>query len=155
MWYHVRRGVDRLYQVVRHDDRDGLAVVMHFVVLQQGPSTRLDSRQNLVTYARLWADEARRHGARPALYMVWPFRNQPDGFELCARSYRDAAEASHSLILPAGEAWSAAILHEPDAPPLYQSDGLHQTPAGSYLAALIIARGLTEGQSEHARLVVS
>jgi hypothetical protein len=113
-----------------------------FVVLQQGPSSRLDSQVNLRAYAIQWANEARRHGAMPALYMVWPFQGQANGFELVSRSYRLAATASNSRILPAGEAWQEAIRRDAGAS-LYLADRLHPTPAGTYLAALVITQGLT------------
>jgi hypothetical protein len=113
-----------------------------FVVLQQGPSSRLDSQANLREYAVRWANEARRHGAMPALYMVWPFQGQANGFELVSRSYRLAATASNSRILPAGEAWQEAIRRDAGAS-LYLADRLHPTPAGTYLAALVITQGLT------------
>ena len=89
-----------------------------------------------------WADAARRAGTATALYMVWPMQGQPDGFALVARSYREAATANSARVLPAGEAW-AAVLATPNAPALYSTDGLHPTPAGTFLAAMVIARGLT------------
>ncbi len=112
------------------------------VVLQQGPSTRPESRANLREWARRWAEFAREHGAEPALYMVWPFATQRSGFLLVSESYREAAEASGARILPAGEAWALAY-HADPALRLYAPDGLHPTGAGSFLAALVIARGLT------------
>src|SRR5262249_46617187 len=76
------------------------------------------------------------------LYMVWPFRGQANGFKLVSQSYRRAATASKSKILPAGEAWEQA-LHDKLTVPLYQPDNLHPTKAGTYLAALVVAHGLT------------
>ena len=59
-----------------------------------------------------------------------------------AKSYRAAAKAAEAKILPAGEAWQEALSRDPKIA-LYQADNLHPTPAGSYLAALVITRGLT------------
>src|SRR5580765_739672 len=42
------------------------------VVLQQGPSALPESQVNFRTWAMRAADDARKHGARPALYQVWP-----------------------------------------------------------------------------------
>jgi hypothetical protein len=114
-----------------------------FVVLQQGPSSRPESQVNLREWAMKWADEARAHGAKPALYMVWPFEGQSNGFKLVAQSYRKAAEASKARLFPAGEAW-AEVLRGGNSIRLYQSDKLHPTLAGSYLAALVITHGLTD-----------
>jgi len=112
-----------------------------YVVLQQGPSSRPDSRQALRGAAKRWAKAIRAAGARPALYMVWPYRGQAKGFELVARSYREAAQSAGALLLPAGEAWAAALAADP-ALALWRDDGLHPTPAGSWLAAAVISHGL-------------
>jgi hypothetical protein len=114
----------------------------NYVVMQQGPSSRPESQVDLSEWAGRWADEARAHGATPALYMVWPVQGQTDGFKLVSQSYRRAAEASKSQLFPVGEAWDAAS-HSNRAIRLYQADKLHPTKAGSYLAALVITRGLT------------
>jgi hypothetical protein len=113
----------------------------HVVVLQQGPSTLPDSQSHLRQWAVTWANHARRFGARPALYMVWPVRTQNNGFALVSQSYRNAAVAADAAIFPAGEAWQEALRLNPGLA-LYQSDDLHALPAGSFLAAMVIARGL-------------
>lgn len=126
-------------------DRESRAAVEQggwdFVVLQQGPSSRPDSRQALRASTKRWAKAIRAAGAAPAVYMVWPYRDQANGFELVARSYREAAERSEALLLPAGEAWAAALAADP-ALALWVEDGLHPSPAGSWLAAAVIAHGL-------------
>jgi hypothetical protein len=117
-----------------------------FLVLQQGPSSRPASQANLREWAQRWADEARRYGATPALYMVWPVQSsgeaQAKAFKLVANSYRHAAEASRSHEFPVGEAWEI-LLHADRSVRLYQKDRLHPTLAGTYLAALVITQGLT------------
>src|SRR5213078_922136 len=86
----------------------------------------------------IWADEARKHGAKPYLYMVWPYQGQPNGFKLVERSYENAARESKSGLLPAGRAWDFCISRYPTIA-LYQPDRLHPTAEGTYLAALVIA----------------
>jgi hypothetical protein len=113
-----------------------------YVVMQQGPSTRPRSQVHLREWVGKWATEARDHAAIPALYMVWPIQGQTDGFKLVAQSYRQAADASKSELLPVGEAWETA-LRANRSTRLYQSDKVHPNKAGSYLAALVITRGLT------------
>jgi len=107
-----------------------------FVVLQQGPSSLPESRTNLLEYTRKFAKEIRAVGATPALYMVWPELTRPKAFDAVCESYRLAAKEVDGLLLPAGQAWRAAWQREPKLE-LY-SDGLHPTPAGSYLVALTV-----------------
>jgi hypothetical protein len=109
-----------------------------YLVLQQGPSSLPESLVDLKKWAKIWADEARKHGVKPCLYMVWPFKGQTNGFELVERSYEIAAKESKSGILPAGRAWEFCSTKYPSIV-LYQPDRLHPTLEGSFLAALIIA----------------
>jgi hypothetical protein len=112
-----------------------------FVVLQQGPSSLPASREELKQSAGEWGRLIRAHGAKPAFFMVWPVKGQPNGFELVARSYREGAASAEGVVFAAGEAWQAALADDPTLP-LYESDGSHATEAGSYLAGLVITHGL-------------
>jgi hypothetical protein len=112
------------------------------VILQQGPSSLPESRENLVTWAAVWADAIRAGGATPALYMVWPERARLDVLDDVILSYRTAATEADADLYPAGEAWRTAWEAAPDLP-LYSSDDLHPSVMGTYLAALTIYRGLT------------
>jgi hypothetical protein len=113
-----------------------------FVVLQQGPSSLLTSRENLVTWAGTWADAIRAVNATPALYMVWPERARINVFPDVILSYRTAAEQAAAELYPVGEAWQTAWDTDPDLP-LYGPDEFHPSVMGSYLGALTIYRGLT------------
>jgi hypothetical protein len=107
------------------------------VVLQQGPSALAASRVDLLEYTRRFAEEIRRIGARPAVYMVWPSRARFGDFDRVVESYALAAKEVDGLLFPAGEAWRAAWRRDPNIA-LYSEDGLHPTVAGSYLAALVM-----------------
>jgi hypothetical protein len=111
------------------------------LVLQQGPSTRPESQAHLREWSIKWADAARANGTHPALYMVWPVSGQHEGFFLVAQSHRNAASASGSAVLPVGEVWHAVLLADPSIQ-LYARDGFHASPAGSFLAAMVIGRGI-------------
>ncbi|HTE49485.1 MAG TPA: hypothetical protein VK698_01345 [Kofleriaceae bacterium] len=113
-----------------------------FVVLQQGPSSRPDSRRQLREDVARFAPLIRAAGARPALYMVWAIQSEPEWFDEVRDSYAIAAEDIDGIFLPAGEAWRVAWRIDPSLA-LYSPDGLHATAAGSYAAALVIAAGLT------------
>ena len=112
------------------------------VILQQGPSSLPESRENLVTWASTWADAVRAQGGVAALYMVWPERARMEFFDDVSLSYRTAARAADALLFPAGDAWVAAWDEDPDLP-LYGPDDFHPSVMGTYLAGLTIYRGLT------------
>lgn len=113
------------------------------VVMQHGPSA-WDGRPTLYEYAPRFAQEIRRVGARPALYMVWPEKGRlGTDLDRCSETYRTAAERLDSLLFPGGEAWREAWKLDPDLP-LYSSDELHPSQTGSYLVALVIYEQIYE-----------
>jgi hypothetical protein len=107
------------------------------VVLQQGPSALPQSRVNLRDYVRRFDGDARRIGARTALYMVWPTADRRGDFADVKQSYSTAAHDVDGVFIPGGEAWLEAWRRDQRLE-LYGSDGFHPTPAGSYLVALVM-----------------
>jgi hypothetical protein len=112
-----------------------------YVVLQQGPSSVLVNREQLINSTRMIDVELRRVNARAALYSVWPQISRQQDFPAAIESYRLAAETVNGLFLPVASAWLiAADMDRTIA--LYSQDGLHPSPAGSYLAALVMFQQL-------------
>ncbi|MES2304870.1 MAG: hypothetical protein V4558_05155 [Gemmatimonadota bacterium] len=105
------------------------------VIMQQGPSTLPESGVALTQWTSTWSDEARKYGARPGLYVVWP----PRGGDLAAgiANHEAAAAAANAALYPVAHAWREAWSVDP-AMPLYGPDQFHPSQHGSWLAALII-----------------
>lgn len=111
----------------------------HFthVVLQQGPSALESSREILRAMTRKFDVPIREAGATPALYAVWPSAERSFDFDRVHESYALAAEDVGGALFPVGRTWQAAWAIQPDLK-LWSSDGLHPTPAATYLAAIVI-----------------
>jgi hypothetical protein len=114
----------------------------HFVVMQQGPSSLLSSRENLRFWAGKFNERIRAVGGRPAMYMVWPEAARIDVFDDVRQSYLLAAQDINGIFLPAGDAWRAAWRRQPGLT-LYGPDDFHPTVLGSYIAALVITSKIT------------
>ena len=108
-----------------------------YVVMQQGPSGRPDSRVQLIDATRDFASVIVAEGGRPGLYMVWPDVTRRSAFDSVSASHTAAADAVNGLLFPAGDAWVGAWERKPELA-LYGGDGFHPSPLGSYLAALTI-----------------
>ncbi len=106
-----------------------------WVVLQQGPSSVELNRDTLRLATRLFADAMAGHGI-PALFSAWPSEPRREDFPRAIESYTLAAADVHGLLLPVAASWLAAWSQTP-ALELY-ADGLHASPEGAYLAALVI-----------------
>jgi lysophospholipase L1-like esterase len=111
------------------------------VVMQQGPSSTEKNQANLAEWSGKLAEMARAHGARPALYMVWPSAERFVDFADVITSYGRAAEATGADLYPVGAAWLAAWQLQPKMF-LYSRDGFHPSAQGTTLAAMVIAHGL-------------
>ena len=115
------------------------------VVLQQGPSSTPENRENLREFTRRFAGPIQKAGARPALFMVWPAANRQGDFEEIRKSYTLAAEDVGGMLMPAGEAWRSVWQRDPGMP-LLKGDGVHPSPMGSFTLALSIF-GMLYGRS--------
>ncbi len=120
-----------------------------FVVIQeqsQTPSIE-DSRQTQFNPAvRTLVDEIRAVGAVPILYNTWARRDGwPENGMATYESmqtqidggYLTIARELHVAIAPVGEAWDDITMHASDIV-LWQDDGSHPTPSGTYLAACVM-----------------
>ena len=119
----------------------------NYVVLQeQSEIPALSSaRPQMAAAVSSLADRIRGRGATPLLFETWGHRyGLPDsGFADFADmqaalrvGYEAAGSGSSVGLVRVGEAWSAAIQADP-ALNLWQEDGSHPNPAGTYLAALV------------------
>ncbi len=114
-----------------------------FVVMQQGPSSLVENREDMRKWAKRFAPKIQKAGARQALYMVWPALDRVAYFDDVREAYSLAAQDVKGIFIPAGEAWRAAWRRDPKAP-LYSSDDFHPSTAGTYTAALSIYGMLTK-----------
>jgi hypothetical protein len=119
--------------------RDGQALARiregwDFVVLQQGPSARPDSRVMLVDYAKRFAAPIRAAGAKPVVFSAWPARNRQQDYPEAIRSHRIAAESADAILIPAAETWLRA--YSADKRLDLYADGLHASALGGQLAVL-------------------
>lgn len=114
----------------------------NYVVLEEGSSGDSASRATLVDAVRQFDVLVRAAGARTALYMVWPPADRPEDFCPIGAAYADAAAAVEGVLLPAGAAWASVLQQNPGVE-LYDRDGAHPAPLGTYLAAITIYETLT------------
>jgi hypothetical protein len=113
-----------------------------FVVLQQGPSSVEVNRDTLRLATKNFAPLISAAGAKPILYAAWPTVDRQQDFPRALESYALAASDVGGLLAPVSAAWLIVITEHPSIP-LYSSDGLHATLAGSYLAATVIYATIT------------
>lgn len=119
------------------------AQAWEFVVMQQGPSSLPANREHLAHWSRTFAPGIRSAGATPVLYQVWPQIGRRTDAPAVLVSYANAAREVGGRLAAAGAAWDS-VLTMADPLPLYSSDGLHASPYGAWLAAVVLYATLRE-----------
>lgn len=112
-----------------------------YVVLQEQSLRPLQAPELMRQYARLFHAEIRKIGAGTVFFMTWARQNQPENQEALALAYLGIAREFQALVVPVGQAWHAALREKPSLE-LYQPDGSHPNPAGTYLAACVFFASL-------------
>lgn len=87
-------------------------------------------------YARRFAEEARAAGAEPLFYLTWARKNRPEAQAALTHAYMTVARETGARVVPVGLAWKDARRLHPDVE-LFDEDGSHPSPAGTYLAASV------------------
>lgn len=109
-----------------------------FVVLQEQSHRPLDEPEEHERYLSLFLAEARRHGASPVVFEIWPPQRAPDDHSRLRDAYRRLEGAHGVPVAPIGTAWQAA---SEAGIPVYR-DVIHANLAGTYLAACVLAATL-------------
>lgn len=110
------------------------------VVLQEQSERPLRDPQAMRAAALRFAAVARRAGARVVIYGTWPDRRAPETTRALDAAFRRVARDARAEVALTGPAWTRALA---ERIPLWAEDGVHPTPAGTYLAACVIYRVLT------------
>lgn len=106
------------------------------VALQDGRPT-INNPEFFHRYARVFVDEIKRVGAVPVFYLTWSRRATPELQGRLTSAYLAIATETGARLAPVGPAWQEVRRQRPDLE-LYDPDGTHPSPTGSYLAAATI-----------------
>jgi len=108
-----------------------------WVVLQQGAHP-FPGLSTLIEDGAALADQAREAGAEPIAYMTWSEQRYPDRQAVMSQAYHEFGKAHQVRVCPVGTVWDAIRKENPDIA-LYDEDGEHASPTGSFLAACTFA----------------
>lgn len=112
------------------------------VILQDHSMRAIQAPDSLLYYGQLFGQLAKEHGAEPFVYMTWARQWDPYMQAPIAEKYTQLAQASGAALIPVGKAWERARSLRPDLR-LFDPDGSHPSPTGTYLTACVIFGKLT------------
>lgn len=105
-----------------------------YVILQEHSLGALNAPDTMRKYIGLFNQEIRKTGAQTVLYMTWARQHRPESQDTIARMYTGIGREIRALVAPVGLAWQR-VRREYPAIVLFDPDGTHPSPEGSYLAA--------------------
>lgn len=115
------------------------------IVLQDHSTWPVLEADSTLYYGKLLAEAAQRRGARIYLYLTWARENNPLMQQHLDETYSALAKATGATIVPVGKAWQLALQQRPGIR-LFEPDGSHPSPLGSYLSACVFF-GILTGES--------
>ena len=119
-----------------------------FVVLQEQsriPAIAAQRNEQMVPAARLLGEKAADSGADSVLFLTWASRDGLPSAGLkdygamqsaIEAGYLEVAGEIGAMVAPVGVAWQQALEEHPELE-LWQRDGSHPSPEGTYLAACV------------------
>lgn len=115
------------------------------VVLQDHSMRSIDAPDSLRYFMEQFAQVAKEKGADVYLYLTWAREWDPYMQATITREYTQTARAIGATIVPVGPAWAKARSLRPELK-LYDPDGSHPSPLGTYLTACVFY-GILTGES--------
>lgn len=112
-----------------------------YVVLQEQSTLPIKNAQRYHENVRLYANAIAEQGAQMVLYLTWSRAHAPEAQAVLTSAVQGIAAETGARVVPVGIAWQVVRERHPEIG-LYDADGSHPTPAGSYLAACVFAATL-------------
>lgn len=105
-----------------------------YVVFNNHSLSAIETPDNFHAYGKLFAELVKDKGAIPIFMSTWGYRSNPLLEKKVTSAYKELAEKTNAMILPAGQLMDRARTLRPDLT-LYQDDK-HPSANGTYLFAL-------------------
>lgn len=112
------------------------------VVLQDHSMRSIEQPDSQAYYMEKWAETIKDQGGRVYLYMTWARKWDPYMLRKISESYISIGEKTDAVVVPVGWAWHRAQKLRPDLE-LFDPDGSHPSPIGTYLSACVFFEVLT------------
>jgi hypothetical protein len=124
-----------------------------YVIIQERSSAPYNDREAMEKSGKILADMARKFGAKPVLLMTWADRGDLRTQRIISQVYKKMGRELNVTVVPDGDLWFTARRQYP-ALDLYDADGHHPGPRGSFLGALLLFKMLADGDIEKAPAII-
>lgn len=106
------------------------------IIIQDHSMRSIEAPDSLMIFGKRMAALITSRGAQPYLYMTWSRIWDPYMQDPIQEAYEALGEETGAIVVPVGLAWEKARQLRPELP-LYDADGSHPSPLGTYLTACV------------------
>lgn len=118
-----------------------------FVVIQNNSLSTIQNPEDFKKYGKDFIELVKQTGAIPLLYVTWAREYNPLMQETITKSYKELAAQTNVRAIPVGPVWEKARKLRPDLG-LFDPDGSHPSPIGTYLIASVFYRAISGGNTK-------
>lgn len=104
------------------------------IILQENSTRAANDLAAMAEYAQKFNTAAKNMEAKVYLFMTWAYENEPQMTLQLENNYNQLANQLNATMVPVGLGFKNFISQNPSLQ-LYDADGIHPSPAGSYLSA--------------------
>jgi hypothetical protein len=112
------------------------------IIIQDHSMRSIEAPDSLMYFGKKITALIRSRGAQPYLYMTWARIWDPYMQDPIQQAYEALGKETGAQVVPVGLAWQKARQLRPDLD-LYDPDGSHPSPLGTYLTACVFFSSLT------------
>ena len=112
-----------------------------YVVLQEQSLLPIENPDAMLDYGNRLGRVIRSAKAKPVVYLTWARKTRPSSQDSLNRAYLQLARQIDAIVVPVGPAWQSVQRLDPSLE-LYDADGSHPSPLGTYVAAATFHRVL-------------
>ncbi|MBP6795649.1 MAG: hypothetical protein KA143_11370 [Saprospiraceae bacterium] len=107
------------------------------IILQDHSMQAIQKPDSLHYFGKLFSELIHKKGAKTFLYSTWSREKEPQKQELISSEYEKLAMETGATVIPVGRVWEKVRRLRPDIQ-LFDKDGSHPSPAGTYLTACVV-----------------
>lgn len=106
-----------------------------YVVLQNLSTSTIDTPDEFSMFGKYFISLIKKSNSIPLLYMTWAREYKPSMQDTITTGYEKLGNDTKTKVIPVGKIWMQVHTNKPELM-LYDNDGSHPSPIGTYLIAL-------------------
>ncbi len=106
-----------------------------YIILQENTFVAANTDESTLEALTSFKEMVSQKSTKIYLFMTWEYKGEPEMYQPIKKTYEDGAIAIGAEIVPVGQVWRNIVRDSIVNIELYNEDGYHPSPQGTFLAA--------------------